>query len=511
MDAGSGGLTEYHFDGFTLDLSRFELRRDGQRLQAEPQSLRLLQYLIENRQRVVTRDDLVSGVWGRAVVSDWAVSGAIRALRVVLGDTRTSRRLIRTVHGKGVRFIGTLLEPHSTPVIAVTPGTASLLVLSLDSIGQDDEGDYLGDGLVEDLITDLTGIDGLTVLSRNAARALTAEAADPQVDLAARYGITHVLRGTLRRNGPALRVNSTLLRTGQGQPVWAGRFDGQMDAVFALQDRMNRAVLAALGVDGAKIGTQPRQNRNPQAYEAYLQGRFEYYLYSPERLVRALAHFERAAALDPGFPEALAFQSYCRTAGHVFAWPGSDETLEDAEALARRAIALQPSSAFCQARLGWVLGYLDRPDEAIECFELATALEPANAEVLYSYGETLNRLAQPARGLEVLEHCFARERFCPPAWEFGKGHSLVLLGQTGASMDHFHAVLARAPRFIPARVQLARALHEAGEGTQAKEMVASIRDAAPRFGLATAARMFPYPVAAERARLISALSHSGMT
>lgn len=62
MDAGSGGRTEYHFDGFTLDLSRFELRRDGQRLQAEPQSLRLLQYLIQNRQRVVTRDDLVSGV-----------------------------------------------------------------------------------------------------------------------------------------------------------------------------------------------------------------------------------------------------------------------------------------------------------------------------------------------------------------------------------------------------------------------------------------------------------------
>ncbi|WP_193142220.1 tetratricopeptide repeat protein [Meridianimarinicoccus sp. MJW13] len=170
--------------------------------------------------------------------------------------------------------------------------------------------------------------------------------------------------------------------------------------------------------------------------------------------------------------------------------------------MAHKAIALDGNSA---------LGFRDRPDAAVAAFEQALALSPENAEALVAYGETLNRLGRPAQAQPLLDAAMAGESFCPPSWEFPRGHSLVLLGAQDKAVLRFRAVLARVPGFVPARVQLIRALMELGQTKAASGEVAQLKDNAPRYGLVQAARMFPYPAAAERDRLQTALSDAGMT
>ena len=160
---------------------------------------------------------------------------------------------------------------------------------------------------------------------------------------------------------------------------------------------------------------------------------------------------------------------------------------------------------------GHFVCYRGRPDETIIAFEAALTRDPDNAEAHLAYGETMNRLARPELAIPHLEAVFAKDSFFPPSWEFPHGHTQVLLGDHDGAIAHFESVLDRVERFIPARVQLARALWEAGDPKGAIQIVASIRALAPNYSRAHAARMFPYPAEAQKNRLLDALSRAGMS
>lgn len=180
------------------------------------------------------------------------------------------------------------------------------------------------------------------------------------------------------------------------------------------------------------------------------------------------------------------------------------------EALARKAIQTYCACALGHARLGWTLGYRGKSNETISAFEAALHLDPDSAEIYHAYGETMNRLADPQRAALLLDTVFSKDSYFPPSWEFPQGHTHILLGHQSRATEHFNSVLERLERFIPARVQLVRALWEIGDKSGAKLNVATIREFAPKFGLAHAARMFPYPDAYEKARLIDGLEAAGM-
>jgi tetratricopeptide (TPR) repeat protein len=129
----------------------------------------------------------------------------------------------------------------------------------------------------------------------------------------------------------------------------------------------------------------------------------------------------------------------------------------------------------------------------------------SNAEVFYAYGETMNRLAAPAKALPLLEKAYVLDSFVPPAWAFAKSHSYALMKQWGEALARMLPVLERVPAFVPGRVQTARVLQEMGRTKDAAIAIRLLREFAPRYSLLNAARMFPYPVAAERKRLLSAL------
>lgn len=500
----------YLFGDFALDSDRFELRKSGQLVNAEPQALQILLFLVEQRHRLVSREDLIQTIWQGRAISDWAVSAGIKSARAALFDTDSSRRYIRTVHGKGFRFI---VDVHSLgDELAVASTIAAdgrlLWVMPLENQSGEPADAYFADGVMEDLITDLYALPGLRVVSRSASIAATASG-DPPAETARHLSASHRLECSIRRAGDKVRISVRLLETAGDSLVWADRLDRTSDSIFALQDEICTRIANALQLAIATARNAPG-TRDPTAYDLCLQGRAEYYLYTPANFAKALSLFEAATDRDPAYAEAYAYQSYCRCSLHVFAWPGADETLDQALALGRKAVELAPRLALTHGRLGWVLGFLGNREETIATFEQAVQLDPNNAKAFYAYGETMNRLAMPEKALPLLEKSYGLDSFVPPAWSFAKGHSLGLLRRYEEALFHLLPVPERVPGFVPCRVQTTRVLAEMGRMEEAAAQVKAIRQTAPRYTLAHAKLMFPCPEATERSRLTEALESAGL-
>jgi DNA-binding winged helix-turn-helix (wHTH) protein len=167
----------YLFEDYALDTSRRELRRGAVLVSLEPQVFDLLAYLIQNRQRVVSKDDLIASIWDGRIVSESALSNRINAVRSAIGDNGEDQRLIGTVVRKGVRFVGDVHERQEpTPVAAeqprqypALPDKPSIAVLSFQNLSGDPEQEYFADGIVEDIITALSRFSGLFVIARNSS------------------------------------------------------------------------------------------------------------------------------------------------------------------------------------------------------------------------------------------------------------------------------------------------------------------------------------------------------
>ena len=239
-------------------------------------------------------------------------------------------------------------------------------------------------------------------------------------------------------------------------------------------------LLAVIAPDQTRPSRQPRGTVISRVYDAYQKGRYAYFRYEPQAFVEALTHFAKAAELD---------------------------TAED---LAREAIRRDDRAALGYARLGWLLGYLGWPQETIAAFDAAVARDPESPEAYLAYGETMNRLARPQDAGPLLETLFSKDSFLPPSWEFPQGHRHLLLGEQEVAIGHFQFVLDRVPRFVPAQIQMVRAHWEAGDTESAKQAVSRIKEIAPKFSLAHAKRMFPYPFQKKADALTAALSCAGL-
>src|SRR5215472_2063419 len=173
-----GAPVVFRFGDHVLDVERRELRRGGEPVALEPQVFDLLVYLVRNRSRVVTKDDLIEGVWGGRIVSDSTLTTRLNAARKAVNDTGTAQNTIRTVQRRGVRFIGEVSEDREPAMQAELKSTAaelspaprpSIVVLPFVNLSGDPEQQYFADGVTGDLITDLSRIPDMLVISRNTA------------------------------------------------------------------------------------------------------------------------------------------------------------------------------------------------------------------------------------------------------------------------------------------------------------------------------------------------------
>jgi adenylate cyclase len=332
-----GGPEILQFEGYTLDVARHSLRTADREVALRRKSFELLRYLVENPDRLVTKEELLKAIWPNAVVTDEALTQCLREVRQAIGDSKQT--IIATVPRCGYRFAAPVLRvvapspsplvgrgrgggsrdygptvPHSpTPTPDPSPaepryseGSAtqhidrsrqqptsigggeqgreedrpSVAVLPFANLSGDPQQDYFSDGMTEDITTELSRVSELAVIARNSAVQYKGKAVDIR-QVGRELGARYVLEGSVRRSGDHVRIAAQLIDAVTGAHRWAERYDRKVHDAFAVQDEMARTIVATLAAHVNRAETK-RALLNPpaawEAYEYYLRGAEAYFL-----------------------------------------------------------------------------------------------------------------------------------------------------------------------------------------------------------------------------------------
>ncbi len=314
----------YLFEDYAFDTNRRELHRGADVVSVAPQVFDLLDYLIRNRERVVSKDDLIKAIWNGRSVSDAALTTRLNVARSAIGDSGEEQRLIKTLPRKGFRFVGQVREsreaagpnpndaPESAPAV---PDKPSVAVLPFANMSGDREQEYFADGMVEEITNALSRFKWLFVIARNSSFTFKGKAVDIK-EVGRRLGVRYVLQGAVRKASGKGRITGQLIEAATGAHIWADKFERDITDIFALQDEVTLAVISAIQpkLFQAEIAlTTRRRPEDLTAYDLYLRAVQQAVRSTRQGLAEALRLVQRALELDPGFAAAAALAGACRS------------------------------------------------------------------------------------------------------------------------------------------------------------------------------------------------------
>ncbi|TPI12966.1 transcriptional regulator [Mesorhizobium sp. B4-1-3] len=385
----------YHFEDFALDGERRELRRGNDLISVEPQVFDLLQYLIRNRDRVVSKDDLVDAVWQGRIVSDATLASRVNAARTALKDSGEEQRLIRTILRRGLRFVGAVREEHAAAKAAPEqprsdlgiPARPSIAVLPFQNMSGDPEQDYFADGMVEDIITGLSRIRWLFVIARNSSFTYKGRAVDVK-QVGRELGVRYVLEGSVRKAGNRVRITGQLIDADDGSNIWAERYDRELTDVFALQDEITVSVVAAIEPNLRRAEIERVRRDRPDSLDAYdmlLRALPDVYTFMPQGAVKGLPLLHQALAIEPDYALAHGFAAWAHQT--LFIRGGlRSEHRDKAARHAHAAIEHGAGDAMALALAGFTIGLVEHDRRlADEAFSQALALS-ASCAFVYAFG-----------------------------------------------------------------------------------------------------------------------------
>ncbi|MDQ3281075.1 MAG: winged helix-turn-helix domain-containing protein [Acidobacteriota bacterium] len=371
----------FRFGEFELDLSRYELRRGGEVVKAEPRVLEVLDYLIARRERVVTKEELLDSLWRDVHVSESALTTTIRDARRALRDSRGEPRWIRTVYGRGFRFVGDVDDAADgatapPPIAPRAIERKSVAVLPFTDLSPHHDQRHFCDGIAEELINALTRIEELRVVSRTA----TIDDDEHLRALGDKLGVRNVLRGSVRKADDRLRISVHLVDVTTGHHVWSEKYDRRVGDIFALQEEIAESTARAL------LGALTERNRTAikstpvrlDAYEFYLKGRTYLAQKTDDALEAAIGMFEIALEFDRTY--ALAYAGLAEALTEMYARNADVQLLVRADAASQHAVELAPQLAETHICRGHILGAQKRYRDATAELEIALSISPGSIE-----------------------------------------------------------------------------------------------------------------------------------
>jgi TolB-like protein len=360
---------EINFGPFRFDLARRELQREGKGVRVGSRSIDILAVLAAARGEVVSKDALLNQVWPNLVVEENTLQVHVSALRKVLDANGNGQSHLMTVPGRGYRLVG-LTEPQTAPTL---PDRPSIAVLPFENMSDDPGQEYFADGIVEDIITALCRIRWLFVIARNSSFTYGHNAVDVR-QVGRELGVRYVLKGSVRRAAERLRISGQLIDASSGVHLWADHFDGALEDIFDLQDRVTASVVGAISpkLEQAEIERAKRKpTENLDAYDYYLRGLAHAHQMTRSSVGEALKLFRRSMDLDPDFASPCGVAAFCYVMRKMNGW-ASDQAVDVSEAvdLARRTAQRGPddmlSLAFAGLTLGYVAGELEEAAAIID-------------------------------------------------------------------------------------------------------------------------------------------------
>ena len=520
----------YRFAEFELDLARAELRADGESRALEPQVFALLALLVENRDRLVSRDEIFEKVWDGRVVSDAALASRVKSARQVLGDDGKSQRFIRTLHGQGFRFVAVARAVlGSAPVAAsgksetpVGTGTGaahalstlakpSIAVLPFRLVGGAGPYGAIAEALPDELIVDLARLRWLFVTSRGSSFRLRAADAD-MVEIGRLLGVRYVLAGSVEVAGPRLSVSVELVDTRDAGVVWAERFDNALADVHRVRDEIRSSVLAALELRIPEHEAELARlnvSEDLDAWSAYHLGLQHVYRFNRQDNAAAAGLFTRAIGRDPAFARAHAGLSFVH---FQTAFLRHTDDLAGAVGLARRfadrAVELDardPFVNFAMGRTHWLSGDLEA---ALPWLERATALSPSYAQGIYARAWTETLAGQALVGRRHVDLAMRLSPLDPLHYGMlgTRAFSHLMLGED-ADAARWAERAARAPGAHVLIAMIACAAQAlAGNEAASRAWAANVRERNPALTRGDFFRSFPMKSEDARVRVSGALA-----
>ena len=506
MTSQSSGLQQSIRFGedFELDYRPRRLRRGSQVLKLERIPLEILVLLLERRGEIVSRDEIVSRIWGNDVFldTDNSVRGAIRKVRQVLKDDPETPRFIQTVTGRGYRFIAPVVSseegqptkpprpetslgpagaqslaseldswledrrlrlvdeeqeraagqaPHAEPRRAqglrrarpwIFAGIASLLVvcvlsllafrgwrrasnvptalqrktvlavLPFDNLSRDPDQEFFSEALTEEMIAQVGKLnrERLTVVARSSVAKYKGSMLAAR-EIGKELNADYLLQGSVRRSADRVRITVQLIQARDQTDVWTESYDRELKDVLTVQDSVVRSIASqihiALTQEQAKRLATPRQTK-PEAYEAYLKGRYYWNKRTGDSMQKAKQYFQEAIDNDPRYAAAYSGMADCNSglAWHGFESPA--EALPKAYAAARKALEINPESAEAHAFLRLAMSHRWDWRGAETEFRRALELDPEYANAHHWYADYLSiksrhdeAIAESKRALEL--------------------------------------------------------------------------------------------------------------
>jgi TolB-like protein len=517
----------YLFEDYSLDPERRELRRGANVVSAAPQVFDLLDYLIRNRERVVSKDDLIKAIWNGHNVSDAALTTRLNVARNAIGDTGEEQRLIKTLPRKGFRFIGTVREAsrpsgagaildgrmEALELALPLPDRPSIAVLPFVNLSSEPDQEYFADGIVEEIITALCRFKTLFVIARNSSFTYRDRAANLK-QVGRELGVRYVLEGSIRKSANRVRIAGQLVDTTTGAHIWADRFDATLEDIFDLQDQLSTMIVGAISpkLEQAEI---ERARRKPteslHAYDYYLRGMASFHHGSRKSLAQALELFKKAIQLDPGFASACAMAAWCSSVPQP--WIVGREEAREAERLARLAARLGTDDATALCVAGFVLADVaGELDTGTALASRALALNPnlVTAWFLGGWVQVINGESDVA--IERFAHAERLSPFDPFLFgvRAGIAQAHFNAGRDDQALSAAEHCLRDMPNYPPALFVVAASSALTGATDRARKAIARIRELSPGLCITEIKKRMVRRRSEHIARMIDGLGKAGL-
>jgi DNA-binding winged helix-turn-helix (wHTH) protein/tetratricopeptide (TPR) repeat protein len=465
----------FEFGDFRVEAHTRRLLHKGDSVPLTPKVFDTLLYLVENRGKVVEKDDLMHAVWPDTVVEENNLNQNISTLRRVLGESRGENRFIATIPGKGYRFIAPVgLAPAA---LAAIPTRVTLAALPFENLSADPEREYLADGLTEETIATLGQIDPdhLSVIGRTSVmsyKRTTKSLAEIGHELDAAY----LIESSIRAEGGHLRITSKLIRVNDQVQIWSASYDSEPNSMLAFQRELSAAIAEQvhLHLSPDRLSALARRHsRNAEAYDLYLRGRHFWNQLTPPATRRAIEYFGRAAELDPNYALAWSGLADSYSAGPIngdapplAVWPRAKEA-------ATNAIKAEPELAEVQTSLGFLKFWLEWDWPGAEAaFRKAVSLDPSYPLPHRMIGILLSHMGRPEEARPAIRR--ARELDPLLAVHQALSSQVAFSGREYSEAVQFaRQSIVVDPEFWVGYMQLAQALEQLGQNDQALDALTS--------------------------------------
>jgi TolB-like protein/DNA-binding winged helix-turn-helix (wHTH) protein len=388
------------FGVFEADFRTGELTKHGKRIRLQEQPFQLLAMLLDQPGELVTREELHRRLWPQTIVDfDHGLNKAISKIREALGDSAENPRFIETVARRGYRFLADVAVVYDQPERQTDAGTPegvpsraltlklfgfaaalilaiylswifypwpqslspihSLAVLPLKNLSGDASQDYFADGMTDELIAHLGQISALRVISRTSA--MTYKNGDkPLAEIARELNVEAVVEGSVLRSGDRVRIIAQLIQVPADTHIWADSYEGDLRDTLALQTRVARSIAEQVRSTlkpQEKAALEKSRPVNPQAYEAYLKGRYFWNKRTGEGLKKAIEYFNHAIETDPTYAEAYSglADAYALSGDWEYGILSPQVAFREAKAASANALALDENLGEAHTSLAFAL------------------------------------------------------------------------------------------------------------------------------------------------------------